>query len=55
MAIGVVAGALRLSDASPGEATAYVANVFWTAHNGSCLLPFVIAATIRRRREEVTS
>jgi cellulose synthase (UDP-forming) len=51
MAAGVVTGALRLGDASTGEATAYVANVFWTAHNGACLLPFAVAALVRRRRE----
>jgi cellulose synthase (UDP-forming) len=52
MAAGVVIGALRLGDASPAEATAYVANLFWTVHNGACLLPFVVAALVRRRREE---
>jgi cellulose synthase (UDP-forming) len=44
MAAGIVAGALRLDGAAARhEATAYVANVFWTLHNGACLLPFVLA------------
>jgi cellulose synthase (UDP-forming) len=51
MAAGVVTGALRLGTASPAEATAYVANLFWTVHNGACLLPFVMAALARRPRD----
>jgi cellulose synthase (UDP-forming) len=43
MAAGVAVGAARLG-ATQGETTAYVANVFWTLHNGACLLPFVIAS-----------
>jgi cellulose synthase/poly-beta-1,6-N-acetylglucosamine synthase-like glycosyltransferase len=50
MAAGVAVGALRLGRASPGELNAFVANVFWTLHNGSCLLPLVLATWVPRRR-----
>ncbi|HET7826190.1 MAG TPA: glycosyltransferase [Anaeromyxobacter sp.] len=50
MAAGVLVGALRLGRAPAGEVNAFVANVFWTFHNGSCLLPLVLAAWIPRRR-----
>ncbi len=51
MAAGVVVGALRLDPASPGAATAYVANVLWTVLNGACLAPFVVAALWPRRAQ----
>jgi cellulose synthase (UDP-forming) len=52
MAAGMVAGAWRLDRAAPAsETAAYVANVFWTLHNGACLLPFVVASLAARRRE----
>jgi cellulose synthase (UDP-forming) len=50
MAVGLVLGALRLGGAPAGEVNAFVANVFWTAHNGACLLPLVLAAWAPRRR-----
>lgn len=52
MAAGVVLGGLRLDAASPGLTNAYVANVFWTLHNATCLAPFVVAALGTRREEE---
>jgi cellulose synthase (UDP-forming) len=52
MAAGVALGAIRLDPLSAGEANAFVANVFWTIHNGACLLPFVLATLVPRRREE---
>jgi hypothetical protein len=53
MAAGVAWGAARLDVATRAESTAYVANVFWTLHNAACLLPFVAAALLPRRRAEV--
>jgi cellulose synthase (UDP-forming) len=44
MAAGVVLGALRLVPGSAAATNAYLANVFWTIHNGACLAPFVLAA-----------
>jgi cellulose synthase (UDP-forming) len=53
MAVGIVLGAMRLHGAAPRyEATAYVANLFWTLHNGACLVPFVVAALARPRAGE---
>ena len=43
MAAGIVLGALRAA-AAPATASAYLANVFWTLHNASCLAPIVLAA-----------
>jgi cellulose synthase (UDP-forming) len=52
MAAGIAVGAWRLGPAAPpSEAAAYVANVFWTLHNGACLAPFVLATLAPRRRE----
>jgi cellulose synthase (UDP-forming) len=53
MAVGLVWGGLRLDAHSSVEANAYVANVFWTVHNGACLVPFVLAALAPRRGQEV--
>ncbi len=52
MALGIVVGALRIDVSSAGETSAYVANVFWTLHNGACLVPFVLAALGPRRAAE---
>jgi cellulose synthase (UDP-forming) len=49
MTAGVATGALRLERASAAETNAFVANVFWTFHNGACLVPFVLAAWAPRR------
>jgi cellulose synthase (UDP-forming) len=54
MAAGVVLGALRLGRAGTGEVNAFVANTFWTLHNGSCLLPLVLAAWAPHRRASGT-
>lgn len=54
MALGLAVGTARLTRAPSAETTAYVANVFWTVHNGACLLPFVLAALAPRRRAEGT-
>ena len=43
MAIGVAIGGAR-AWAVPATATAFVANLFWTLHNASCLAPIVVAA-----------
>ena len=43
MALGVAVGGARAA-AAPATVTAYVANVFWTLHNASCLAPIVLAA-----------
>jgi cellulose synthase (UDP-forming) len=52
MAVGIAVGAWRLDAAAPAsETAAYVANVFWTLHNGACLAPFVLASLAPRRRE----
>ncbi|ABS27324.1 glycosyltransferase [Anaeromyxobacter sp. Fw109-5] len=55
MAVGLVyRGALVAQGPSvPGEATAYLANVFWSLHNAACLAPFVLAALLPRRAKEV--
>jgi cellulose synthase (UDP-forming) len=53
MAAGVVVGALRLLSGATGETSAYVANVFWTMHNGACLLPFTLAVLTPARRSGV--
>ena len=57
MAVGLVyRGALVAQPlAAPGEATAYLANVFWSLHNATCLAPFVVAALVPRRPKGVAA
>jgi cellulose synthase (UDP-forming) len=43
MAVGIAFGAARLA-AAPATAPAFVANLFWTLYNASCLAPLVLAA-----------
>jgi hypothetical protein len=43
MALALAVGAARTA-AAPATAGAFAANVFWTLHNASCLLPMVLAA-----------
>jgi cellulose synthase (UDP-forming) len=45
MAVGVVVGAARVS-AAPATAAGFVANLFWTLHNVTCLAPIVLAAAM---------
>ncbi len=50
MGLGVLWGGLRvLGGHAPGQAGAYAANLFWTMHNASCLLPILLAAFRSRR------
>jgi cellulose synthase (UDP-forming) len=54
IAVGIVyRGAQLVGPAAAGVTTAYVANVFWSLHNASCILPFVLAAFAPRRPREV--
>ena len=52
MAAAIAIGSARLDAAAPGAIGAWAANVFWTAHNGASLVPFVVAALWPRRRRE---
>ncbi len=51
MVLGVALGALRVATA-PALAGAFVANLFWTLHNATCLAPMVIAAVFPGRTQE---
>jgi cellulose synthase (UDP-forming) len=44
MAVGIACGAARVI-AAPACAAAFIANLFWTLHNASCLTPIVRAGS----------
>jgi cellulose synthase (UDP-forming) len=43
MAVGIACGVARVA-AAPAAAPAFLANLFWTLHNASCVAPLVLAA-----------